>query len=1164
MKMFKQSIALFVALCMLLPFFPDAIYAAPGLSDLATSLTEEFVAMASANLFEGTTADDLQQILDDELTIYQEIRIQSDNTGTRTHRVPVQAEEIEYLIEYMNTDGDYIGITPFSIPFPYQRIMGAGLNPADSIVIMLFSDGFAANQWNAALTHANNAINAMLSTHPFGLFEDMFIVYLIHAYGNNPNTGHNGYLGTIAAPGGTCMFGNPAFGGEISTSSTVRQVRIRELANAIVPANQQTMIQVISNAIGGTGFAWIGWHYLLSVNISVTSLRIDVNPQGGSNTVWPNGTAWQGTFIHEFGHSFGGLLDEHGDHSFSQGELRANATQAADAAVKWQHWAGHRNVLATPTRFFAGVSHPGTGVINAANNWAIPTHVSWTSGQSGCLMRASWGNRNFCGVCTAELIRRSAIISGEMFLGRSPSTVPPINSPVLHPTVTVPVGATRILDSAFHGNTNLTTITIPPSVTSIGDFAFIGTTSLSTIINFTTTPQTLNATTFTGVDRATVDVFIPIGTYQAFRDAGWTVFNLIEAGITLSGNITGSTGAALVGTQQVTVTLQGDTFANSLTGNWITNLPNGLTQSVARINNTTAIITVSGTPTTTSNAQAAVTIPAGALALNSGVSLVATPGVGSVFSIANLVPVTGITVAPSTGTVGTAVTLTGTVAPTTATNQTITWSLGAGSTAAGAAVTGNQATATGPGTVVVVATIANGTAVGTPFTTTHTVTFSNAFVAVTAVNVSPLTTIVQRGHQRQFTATVVGTNSPPQGVIWSLSGNVNAATTISSSGLLTIASNETATNITVIATSTFNMAVFGVATVTVTTTPPINVPTPTSTPTPTSSPDHTPTQTPPPSRQVTVPANNNRVDVPINVANNLVTFQLPTTRINSLVNTAVNDTVSFNLTGIANASAVNLPRAAMRQFGNADLAVHFQFANGTIVFDGAAVADIGRQARTANVTVSFEPIGVNALTAAQREASAGSHAMYRVTVMSGTTPITDINGFITVTMQWDGTPVTVWHMNELGVKVRVDAVMDTENNRIIFTAQTPGIFIVNTAMPELLLRFVIGQRHFTQRGIAGISDAAPFMTNNRAMVPLRIIADALGAEVYWDGATRSVDIFTGERTLTLSIGVPLPDGMGTPVIINGRTFVPARYVSEILGATVRWDPERAAVYVYQQ
>ena len=53
------------------------------------------------------------------------------------------------------------------------------------------------------------------------------------------------------------------------------------------------------------------------------------------------------------------------------------------------------------------------------------------------------------------------------------------------------------------------------------------------------------------------------------------------------------------------------------------------------------------------------------------------------------------------------------------------------------------------------------------------------------------------------------------------------------------------------------------------------------------------------------------------------------------------------------------------------------------------------------------------------------------------------------------------------------------------------------------------------------------------------------------------------RTLQLTIDVPLAGGLGVPVIVNNRTLVPVRYVSEILGATVAWDAETQGVYIWR-
>lgn len=72
--------------------------------------------------------------------------------------------------------------------------------------------------------------------------------------------------------------------------------------------------------------------------------------------------------------------------------------------------------------------------------------------------------------------------------------------------------------------------------------------------------------------------------------------------------IFGEQGEAIVNTD-ITVTLTGYTFATALSGNWITNLPDGLVQSVTRISDTEAKITVSGTPTALSDQFVEITIP---------------------------------------------------------------------------------------------------------------------------------------------------------------------------------------------------------------------------------------------------------------------------------------------------------------------------------------------------------------------------------------------------------------------------------------------------------------------------------------------------------------------------------------------------------------------------
>jgi hypothetical protein len=85
------------------------------------------------------------------------------------------------------------------------------------------------------------------------------------------------------------------------------------------------------------------------------------------------------------------------------------------------------------------------------------------------------------------------------------------------------------------------------------------------------------------------------------------------------------------------------------------------------------------------------------------------------------VAVTGISGVPTSGTAGTPLTLTGTVAPDNATNKTIVWTVKSAGTT-GATISGNTLSAAASGTVTVTATIANGKTASTPYTQDFSIT----------------------------------------------------------------------------------------------------------------------------------------------------------------------------------------------------------------------------------------------------------------------------------------------------------------------------------------------------------------------------------------------------------------------------------------------------------
>ena len=99
-------------------------------------------------------------------------------------------------------------------------------------------------------------------------------------------------------------------------------------------------------------------------------------------------------------------------------------------------------------------------------------------------------------------------------------------------------------------------------------------------------------------------------------------------------------------------------------------------------------------------------------------------------------------------------------------------------------------------------------------------------------------------------------------------------------------------------------------------------------------------------------------------------------------------------------------------------------------------------------------------------------------------------------------------------------------------------------------------------------DVPPQLVNGRTMVPMRAIFENLGATVNWEQATQTVTSIKGTTTISLTIGVPSIIINGNvkaldtaPCIIDGRTLVPVRAVSEAFNLKVDWDAVTKTVII---
>ena len=84
---------------------------------------------------------------------------------------------------------------------------------------------------------------------------------------------------------------------------------------------------------------------------------------------------------------------------------------------------------------------------------------------------------------------------------------------------------------------------------------------------------------------------------------------------------------------------------------------------------------------------------------------------------------------------------------------------------------------------------------------------------------------------------------------------------------------------------------------------------------------------------------------------------------------------------------------------------------------------------------------------------------------------------------------------------------------------------------------------------------------NADVLPLRVVAEGLGADVSWNENTRTATVTRGDLVLNIQIDSPLPGGTGSPTIIGGRTFVPAAFLEQQFDVNIDWNPETSMVYI---
>ena len=114
----------------------------------------------------------------------------------------------------------------------------------------------------------------------------------------------------------------------------------------------------------------------------------------------------------------------------------------------------------------------------------------------------------------------------------------------------------------------------------------------------------------------------------------------------------------------------------------------------------------------------------------------------------------------------------------------------------------------------------------------------------------------------------------------------------------------------------------------------------------------------------------------------------------------------------------------------------------------------------------------------------------------------------------------------------------------------------------------IGSNVISINGSESILDAVPIIQNDRTLLPLRAVVEGLGGSVAWEDETKTAVFAKGGKVIFMTIGSKTAFVNTTeytmdtePVIIDGRTMLPIRFVAENLGFDVAWDENTRTITV---
>ncbi|MBY9077620.1 phosphodiester glycosidase family protein [Paenibacillus sp. HN-1] len=123
-------------------------------------------------------------------------------------------------------------------------------------------------------------------------------------------------------------------------------------------------------------------------------------------------------------------------------------------------------------------------------------------------------------------------------------------------------------------------------------------------------------------------------------------------------------------------------------------------------------------------------------------------------------------------------------------------------------------------------------------------------------------------------------------------------------------------------------------------------------------------------------------------------------------------------------------------------------------------------------------------------------------------------------------------------------------------------------LPTGTASMTIGQKSLTVNGVKKVIDSAPLNQNGTTYVPIKYVLDAFGGSATWNSAAKNIMVLRGSKAMELTVNKKefILNGKRqsaevAPILLQGRTLVPLRLVSEQLGLTVKWEQKTKTVTI---